>query len=173
MKDVNLADVERDFVVPGCTARDSSSGPMTDFLPQRSARPLPCAQVAFVATSGMHLVDQQPFDITVASPGRSAAFLTGPQRCWLPDTFLVIDITDDARIGAYRWCSELHAGGRNHRQSGSGTCLEARRSGSRRSSTTANRSASAARDSESGCVGGRRHNGQALADPSDAQDCLF
>jgi hypothetical protein len=67
MDGVNFADVERDFVRARLYA-DFSWRAHDTYSPLNPLRvPLQAAQVAFVTTSGAHLADQRPFDITAAA----------------------------------------------------------------------------------------------------------
>lgn len=67
MEGVNFADVERDFVRARVYA-DFKWRAYDTFSPLNPPLvPLETAQVALVTTSGAHLADQPPFDITVAT----------------------------------------------------------------------------------------------------------
>jgi D-proline reductase (dithiol) PrdB len=67
MEGVNFAEVERDFVRARIYPYFSWRAYDT-FSPLNALRvPLKSARVAFVTTSGAHLVDQAPFDITAAT----------------------------------------------------------------------------------------------------------
>jgi hypothetical protein len=96
MEGVNFADVEREFV-RGRLYADFVWRVYDTFSPLNPLRaPLSSAQVAFVTTSGAHLSDQAPFDITTAA-GIPRSVPSRVRHRWRRSNSLTAATTPDAR----------------------------------------------------------------------------